>query len=137
MKCLRPLAVDAVLLSGEQIVLVRRKNEPYKGLLALPGGFVEADETVEEAVLREVREETGLGVELLGIVGIYSEPGRDPRGPVISICYAAKATGGSLRASSDASCVELHFPDALPPLAFDHNRMIGDSYEYLSMNRSM
>lgn len=137
MRCERPLAVDAIILRDNQILLIRRGNEPFKGMLALPGGFVEPDETAEEAVVREVREETGLDVVLLGLVGVYSKPGRDPRGPVVSICYVAKATGGSLGASSDASQIEMHPPDILPQLAFDHNRMIEDAWKYLGINATL
>lgn len=134
MKCLRPLAVDAIILCDNQIVLVRRRNEPYKDMLALPGGFVETGETVEEAVVREAREESGLDTVVLGLVGVYSNPGRDPRGPVVSICYLLKRTGGSLHASSDASHVELHSPEKCLQLAFDHRRMIEDAMKYKGMN---
>jgi len=74
------LAADAVILCGGRIVLIRRSNPPFQGCYALPGGFVEVGETVEAAAVREAREETGLDVELLGLVGIYSDPARDPRG---------------------------------------------------------
>lgn len=133
MRCIRPLAVDAIVLHAGKIVSIRRGHEPFKGLLALPGGFVEADETVEEAVIREAKEETGLDIELLGLVGVYSDPGRDPRGPVVSICYLAKAIGGSLAAASDAAGAELIRPGEIPQLAFDHNRMIEDARQYPDM----
>ncbi len=96
MKCLRPLAVDAIVLCGDKIVLIRRKNEPYKDRLALPGGFVERDETVEQAVVRETKEETGLDTEIVRLIGVYSDPGRDPRGPTVSVCYQMRVKGGSL-----------------------------------------
>ncbi|OPY29386.1 MAG: ADP-ribose pyrophosphatase [Methanocella sp. PtaU1.Bin125] len=127
MKCLRPLTVDAIVLCEGRIVLIRRKNEPYQGMLALPGGFVERDETVEQAVVREAREETGLDTEIVRLVGVYSDPGRDPRGPIVSVCYLVKATGGRPGAASDAAAVELVRPDEVPALAFDHDRMVGDA----------
>ncbi len=131
MKCLRPLAVDAIVLRGDKIVFIRRRNEPYKDMLALPGGFVEPDETVEQAVLRETKEETGLDAKILKLVGVYSNPRRDPRGPVVSICYVLKATGGSLRASDDASATDLLPLSEVPRLAFDHNGMIDQAREYI------
>ncbi|MEM2534555.1 MAG: NUDIX hydrolase, partial [Candidatus Nezhaarchaeales archaeon] len=83
----RPLVtVDGVVVrSVGSIVLVRRRRPPYEGYWALPGGFVEYGETVEEAVKREVEEETGLIVDIKGLIGVYSKPDRDPRGHVISI----------------------------------------------------
>jgi 8-oxo-dGTP diphosphatase len=121
------LTVDAIVLYEGKIVLVRRGNDPYRGKLALPGGFVEKDETVEQAVLRETKEETGLDVEIVRLIGVYSDPGRDPRGPTVSVCYLVKAIGGRLGAASDAAAVELASPSAMPPLAFDHDRMIADA----------
>ena len=80
------VAVDVVLVRPDgSIVLVRRAKEPFKGCWALPGGFVRYGERVEDAARREAREETGLEVAIEGLVGVYSEPDRDPRGHVISI----------------------------------------------------
>ena len=73
------LAADAVILFREGIVLIRRENPPFQGCYALPGGFVEMGERVEEAAKREAREETGLDIDLLEMVGVYSDPARDPR----------------------------------------------------------
>jgi 8-oxo-dGTP diphosphatase len=126
-RCARPLTVDGIVLLDGKIVLIRRGHEPFKGRLALPGGFVEKDETVEQAVVRETKEETGLATEIVRLIGVYSEPGRDPRGPTVSICYQLRVTGGSPRASSDAAAVELVMPDEIPQLAFDHDRMIADA----------
>ena len=122
---LRPLAVDAIIVYEHKLVFIRRKNEPYRDMPALPGGFVEADETTEQAVLREVKEETGLNGEILKLVGVYSDPHRDPRGPVVSVCYLLKATG-THKASSDASEVILLALKDIPKLAFDHSAMIRD-----------
>jgi 8-oxo-dGTP diphosphatase len=121
------LTVDAIILFEGKVVLIRRGNDPYKGMLALPGGFVEADETVEQAVLRETKEETGLDVEIMRLVGVYSDPGRDPRGPTVSVCYRVNVTGGVLGAASDAAAVELASPEEMQQLAFDHSRMIHDA----------
>ena len=124
------LATDALILFGEGIVLIRRENPPYQGSYALPGGFVEAGETVEEAARREAEEETGLEIRLLKLVGVYSRPDRDPRGHVVSICYLAWGRG-ELVAGSDARSAEVFGPEELPPLAFDHARIIRDGLEKL------
>ena len=94
-RCTRPLTVDAIIIYDDRLVLIRRKNEPFRGMQALPGGFVEKDETVEQAVARETKEETGLDTVIVRLIGVYSDPGRDPRGPTVSICYRLAVTGGS------------------------------------------
>jgi 8-oxo-dGTP diphosphatase len=129
----RPLAVDGIIIYGDRLVFIRRSNEPYKNMLALPGGFVEEDETTEQAVVREVKEETGLEAEILKLVGVYSNPHRDPRGPVVSICYLLKAAG-ALKASTDASEVVLLRLNEIPGLAFDHNVMIVDVEKECDLN---
>jgi 8-oxo-dGTP diphosphatase len=120
------LAVDAVILFQGGVVLIRRENPPYQGCYAFPGGFVEVGESVEAAVSREAKEETGLEIDLLGLVGIYSDPARDPRGHVVSVCYLAKGRG-TLASGSDARSAEVFPLDKLPPLAFDHEKMIRDA----------
>jgi len=86
------VAVDGIVLQGGKLIAVRRKNEPYQGMPALPGGFVELGETTIEAVVREVREETGLETRVQRLVGVFSDPRRDPRGHVISIVYELEAS---------------------------------------------
>ncbi len=120
------LTVDAVIFFQEGIVLIRRNNPPYQGCYALPGGFVEVGETVEDAVRREAKEETGLEIELLGLIGIYSDPGRDPRGHVVSAAFLARGRG-DLVSGSDARSAEVFPPQSLPPLAFDHDKIISDA----------
>ena len=125
----RPLvAVDGVVVRrGGSIVLVKRRRPPYEGYWALPGGLVEYGETVEEAVVREVREETGLEVEIKGLVGVYSRPGRDPRGHVISIAFLAVEVGGELKGSGETEVGEFY---AIPEeLAFDHKEILRDGLE--------
>jgi len=124
------LAADALILFDEGIVLIRRENSPYQGYYALPGGFVEVGETVEEAARREAKEETGLDIILLKLVGVYSKPDRDPRGHVVSICYLALGRG-DLLVGSDARSAEVFDPEDLPPLAFDHAQIIRDGLEKL------
>ncbi len=120
------LAVDTVVFFHGGIVLIRRDNPPYEGCYALPGGFVEVGEMVEDAARREAKEETGLDIDLLCLVGVYSDPGRDPRGHVVSICYLAQGHG-DLVSGSDARSAEVFNPDSLPPLAFDHDKIIRDA----------
>ncbi|AEA46428.1 NUDIX domain-containing protein [Archaeoglobus veneficus] len=126
MKCIT-LTVDAIIPYEGKIVLIKRKNEPFKGFYALPGGIVEYGERVEDALLREVEEETGLEGKIYKLVGVYSDPNRDPRGHFVSICYVVLPSGGELRAGSDAREVALFLLDSLPSLAFDHEKMIRDA----------
>jgi 8-oxo-dGTP diphosphatase len=120
------LMVDVVIPSGRGIVLIRRAGEPFEGQWALPGGFVEVGETVEAAAAREAAEETGLAVELARLVGVYSDPDRDPRGHNVSVAFLARVVGGDLVAATDAAEVAVLDPDSVE-LAFDHRRIIADA----------
>lgn len=120
------LAADAVIQFQEGIVLIRRNNPPFQGCYALPGGFVERGETVEKAAIREAKEETGLDIDLLGLVGVYSDPARDPRGHVVSAAFLALGSG-RLQSGSDARSAEVFPTEELPQLAFDHDRIISDA----------
>ena len=117
------LTVDIIILVRDKIVLIKRLNPPYQGTWALPGGFVDIGETVEEAAVREALEETGLDVDLKEMVGVFSDPERDPRGHTVTICFTSLGHG-ILSASSDALDAELFDPDDLPELAFDHKMII-------------
>lgn len=118
--------VDVVIFDPARgVVLVERRNPPPGW--ALPGGFVDYGETCEAAARREAKEETGLDVELTALVGVYSDPARDPRGHTLSVVYAAQAHNPEALAAGDDAARALFFPlDALPPLAFDHARILGD-----------
>ena len=120
------LMVDVVIPSGRGIVLIRRAGEPFEGQWALPGGFVEVGETVEAAAAREAAEETGLAVELARLVGVYSDPDRDPRGHNVSVAFLARVVGGDLVAATDAAEVAVLDPDSVE-LAFDHQSIIADA----------
>jgi len=122
------LAVDAIILLNGKVVLIKRKNPPFENCYALPGGFVEKGETVEQALAREVKEETGLDIIIIKLVGVYSEPDRDPRGRVVSLCYLAEARGEPVP-GADAKEVAVFAPSELPELAFDHEQMIHDAKE--------
>jgi len=120
------ITVDGLVVKDSSILLIKRKNEPFKDMWALPGGFVNYGETVEDAVKREVKEETGLDTDIIELFGVYSDPNRDPRGHTISIVFILRPIGGSLSGGDDASDAR-YFPlDKLPKLAFDHRAIIKD-----------
>ena len=120
------LMVDVVIPSERGVVLIRRASEPFEGQWALPGGFVEVGETVEEAAAREAAEETGLAVEVARLIGVYSEPERDPRGHNVSVAFLVRVLSGELAAATDASEVSVLDPSSVE-LAFDHRRIIEDA----------
>lgn len=127
MKPITPLlAVDALIIYEGKLVLIKRKNPPYKDQFALPGGSVEIGETVEDATIREAKEETDLDIEIIKLLGVYSDPKRDPRSHTVSICFIARGEG-NLRAGSDAKDIGLFDLNQLPELAFDHNKIIDDA----------
>lgn len=124
------LAADCVIFHGDAVVLVRRKYDPYKGHYALPGGAVEIGETVEDACRREMREEIGLDVRNLRLIGVYSKPDRDPRGHTVSIAYLADADVSEIRAGSDAASAEVVENWRELQLAFDHRDIIEDARKF-------
>lgn len=140
------LAVDVAVIGespgDEGVVLIKRKNDPYKNMWALPGGFTEEGESLEEAARRELREETGLYVaDGLHQVGAYWYPGRDPRGWIPSVLYIVLLQdlyADMLKAQDDAKEVIIHdlFPiirsDKDFPMAFDHRQLILDAMDYIS-----
>ena len=121
-----PLTADPVVVRDGEILLVKRAREPFKGRWCLPGGFVDPGEKVEAAALRELMEETGLEGEVVGLLGVYSDVGRDPRGPTVSVAYRIKVKGDAPKAGDDAEEARFWPLDALPALAFDHDRIVGD-----------
>lgn len=127
------LTVDIIIEKDSEIVLIKRKNDPFKGSWAIPGGFVDYGETVEHAAVREAFEETSLHVKLENLVGVYSDPNRDPRGHTVTIVYTASIIKGSLKADDDACDAEFISVDKLSSisLAFDHNLILSDAMKYL------
>jgi 8-oxo-dGTP diphosphatase len=120
------LTTDGAIIKDGKILLIRRKNEPFKGKWALPGGFVEYGEKVEYAVIREVKEETGLITKIKEIFGIYSDPNRDPRGHTVTIVFLLNIITGKLNAQDDADSVKFFNLNKLPDLSFDHRIIIED-----------
>jgi len=125
------LTVDCVIFRDDNVVLIRRANEPFKGHYALPGGFVEIGETVEKACQRETFEETGLRVKNIKLIGVYSKPDRDPRGHTVTIAFLADADLSELKAGSDASHVEIVKNWREARIAFDHKIIIEDAYRMI------
>lgn len=128
------LAADVIIeladRPGRPIVLIERRNPPPGW--AIPGGFVDVGESVEAAAVREALEETALAVRLIALLGVYSDPARDPRGHTASAVYVAEARGEP-RAQDDARALAVFSPDRLPtPLAFDHPRILADYRAYRS-----
>jgi ADP-ribose pyrophosphatase YjhB (NUDIX family) len=116
--------VDIIIETSGGIVLIKRKNPPYGW--AIPGGFVDYGESVENAAVREAKEETGLDVKLTGLLGVYSDPARDPRFHTISTVFIGTAEGAP-EGHDDAAEAQIFTIDALPePLAFDHAGILGD-----------
>ncbi len=129
----RPMLTADVMVvrSGNEVLLVRRGGEPFKGCWALPGGFMEMDETIEHCAVRELEEETGLCFteQELSLIGIYSAPDRDPRGRTVTAAYRVECEGKRVEtavAGDDAAEVRWWPLEALPPLAFDHAEIVSD-----------
>jgi 8-oxo-dGTP diphosphatase len=118
--------VDVIIYApGLGVLLIERRNPPYGW--ALPGGFVDYGETVERAAVREAKEETGLDVVLTGLLGVYSEPDRDPRKHSMSTVFTAQAANPEQAAAGDDAAGFGFFAlDELPQLAFDHGRILDD-----------
>ncbi len=122
------VTVDCVVFDDRgRLLLIRRRNPPFAGQFALPGGFVDPGETTEAAARRELAEETGLQARDLRLVGVYSKPGRDPRGWTISIAYLVTTEEGAPQAGDDAAEVEFRSDWRELPLAFDHSEIVRDA----------
>ena len=121
------LTTDAVWLRNGRVLLVRRRHPPFQGEWALPGGFVELRETVEETVVRELFEETGLRARPWKLVGVYSGPDRDPRRPTTTVAFVMRGRGGRPTGGDDAEAAAWVPIPSARPLAFDHERILKDA----------
>ncbi len=132
------VSVDAVVFGytskeGLSVLLIQRKIAPFKGMWALPGGLVGDHESLEQAVERELKEETGISINYLEQLYSFGQPDRDPRNRVISITYygLVKPDAFELQANTDAADVAWSNIRSLPPLAFDHQQIIQVAHERL------
>ena len=132
------VTADAVLFAEKEgqmyVLLIQRGNEPYKGYWAFPGGFLNMDETVARCAERELEEETGIVQTGMQLVGIYSDVERDPRGRVITAAYAAMTTMPEATAADDVAAAQWWPINALPKLAFDHDKILADAIRVLKIN---
>ena len=129
------VTVDIVVFSDDvlDVVLIQRKHPPFEGHWALPGGFIEMEESLEASALRELEEETGVTDVTLTEVGVFGAPFRDPRGRVITIAYTTVVEKSTLNleAGSDASAAAWFSKTDLPQLAFDHSEIIQKALKIL------
>ncbi len=125
------LTVDvAVFVRGAPllVLLIQRAEPPFAGEWALPGGFVEEGEIVAAAAARELAEETAIAAGDLTLLGVYSAPGRDPRGWTVSVAYVQELdTEVAVRGGDDAAAARWFAVDELPPLAFDHAQIVREA----------
>lgn len=135
------LTVDAILITKEspsKVLLIQRKQDPFAGSWALPGGFVDEYESLHTAAARELLEETSVDISKTGQsliqIGTFGDAGRDPRGWTVGVGYATlvDSTDLGVEAADDASAAEWYNIDELPPLAFDHKLIIKTAFERMS-----
>lgn len=128
------VTADTVVFALEDndtyVLLVKRLNNPFKGYWALPGGFMNIDESASDAAKRELKEETGLSVDAVFQIGAYSAVDRDPRERVVSVAYYAEVDCRQpVKGGDDAGKAEWFDLEKLPPLAFDHSQILKDALE--------
>jgi 8-oxo-dGTP diphosphatase len=126
--------VDLIVRKGNKILLERRGREPFTGMRCLPGGHVDYGETVENAALRELKEETSIDAKLVGILGVFSDPKRDPRGQRISVVFIADWINGDPVGADDAESAEWMSESEVRAekfsMAFDHSLIIRNYFKW-------
>jgi len=143
---MKNIAVDGIIVVGDKLLVVKRNTKPFKGIYALPGGMVKDTELLKESVVREIKEETGLDVRPIAMLGVYDNPNRDPRHRVISIVYLCGLTKElnqkdlvfDKKEISDVKFVSIK--DVIEdkfPLAFDHSKMVKSYYALASLGRNI
>jgi 8-oxo-dGTP diphosphatase len=121
------LTADTIVNVGDDVLLVRRKNEPFRGMWCFPGGFVDPDEKVLDGALRELQEETGITNVKVEEFGTYGDPGRDPRGRTVTVVYRIHPSQRpEVRAGDDAAECGWFSLKNLPEMAFDHSKIAED-----------
>jgi len=124
-------SIDAVIVRDGKILLVKRGREPYKGFWATPGGYIDWDESAEETVKREVKEETDLDVTSVKLFNAYTDPARHPK-QTMALAYIVQVKDDEPKAGDDADAVEWFDLDKLPEsMAFDHRKLIADAKKHL------
>ncbi len=122
------LTVDCVVFDrASRLLLIRRGRAPFKGAFALPGGFVEYGEDVETAALRELKEETGVDGKIVRLIGVYSDPKRDPRGHTVSTAFLVRPRSTKVTGGDDASEAAFVTDWRDVKLAFDHAKIVADA----------
>ncbi|GIW06195.1 MAG: hypothetical protein KatS3mg060_1000 [Dehalococcoidia bacterium] len=123
----RPVTADAAVVHAGRVLLVQRKHDPFRGAYALPGGFVDPNESPEECALRELREECGLTGTIEHLVGVYAAADRDPQRHTITFVYRIRPDQRPTATPGDDAAAVIWAPlEALPPLAFDHAAILAD-----------
>jgi 8-oxo-dGTP diphosphatase len=122
------LTVDCVVFDrSDRLLLIKRKHPPFKNGYALPGGFVDVGETVEAAALRELKEETGIEGKIIKLVGVYSDPKRDPRGHSVSVAFLVRPRSTKAQGGDDAEEAAFVADWRGVELAFDHAKIVADA----------
>lgn len=121
---------------GYKVLLIQRGNEPFKGMWALPGGFMNMDETLEQCARRELKEETGLDTPVrFEEIGSFSTVDRDPRGRTVTVAYLAVVPMSEVKGGDDAAAAQWFPLDALPPLAFDHEEIMQRAIDRMGLSQ--